>query len=67
MVKVKFANDAYIKDVQYVVGDIELITEGDALHLYGSGDAVPYSGNVIKDNFSLPKENIFSNVHGKTI
>ena len=65
--KVKFTKGAFVKGVQYGVGDIDVISEGDAPHLYGMGDAEPHSSNLIQKNFGLPKENNFSNVHGKKI
>ena len=67
MVKVKFTKGAFVKGVQYVAGDIDVVSEGDALHLYGMGDAAPHSGNLVRGNFCLPKENNFANVHGKQI
>ena len=67
MIKVKFTKGAFIKGVQYNAGEIGLISEGTALHLYGIGDAEPYSSNIVKDDFGLPKENNFINVHGKNI
>ena len=67
MVKVKFIKGAFIKGIQYYAGEIGLISEGDALHLYGIGNAEPYSSNIAMDNFGLPKENNYLNVHGKNI
>ena len=67
MVKVKFTKGAFVKGVQYVIGDIYVISERDALHLYGMGDAEPHSGNLAREKFGLLKENNFSNVHGKKI
>ena len=67
MVKVKFTKGTFVKGVQYGAGDIDVISEGDALHLYGMGDAEPHSANLIQKNFGLPTENNFSNVNGKQI
>ena len=67
MVKVKFTKGAFVKGVQYGVGDIDIVSEGDALHLYGMGDAEPHSANLIQENFGLPKEKKFSNFHGEKI
>ena len=67
MVKVKFTKGACVKGVQYGAGDINVISEGDALHLYGMGDAEPHFGNLVQENFGLPKESNFSNVHGNQI
>ena len=39
MVKVKFTKATLFNEVQYKIGDIDLISEGDALHLHGIGDA----------------------------
>ena len=61
MVKVKFTKGAFIKGVQYGVGDIDVISEGNAPHLYGMGDAEPHSVNLDREGFVLPKENDFSN------
>ena len=67
MVRVKFTKGAFVKGVQYVVGDVDVISEGDALHLYGMGDVELHSGNLAREKFGLLKENNFSNVHGKKI
>ena len=67
MVKVKFTKGAFVKGVQYVVGDIDVISEGDALHLYGMGDAEPHSRNLKQINYDLPTANNYRNVHGKSI
>ena len=67
MVKVKFTKSTFVKGVQYGARDIDVISEGDALHLYGMGDAEPHSDNLVQQNFGLPKEVNFSNVHGKQI
>ena len=66
-VKMKFTKGAFVKGVRYLVGDIDVISEGDALHLYGMGDAEPHSDNFTREKFGLPKENNFANVHGKNI
>ena len=67
MVKVKFTKGTFVKGVQYGAGDIDVISEGDALHLYGMGDAEPHTSNLNREGFGLPKENDFSNIHGKQI
>lgn len=67
MVKVKFTKSTLFNEVQYKIGDIDLISEGDALHLYGIGDAEPYSINLGQEAFGLPRGNLFANVHGKRI
>ena len=45
---------------QYGAGDIDVISEGDALHLCRIGDAESHSAHFIQKNFGLPKENNFS-------
>ena len=67
MVKVKFTKATLINEVEYKIGDICLISEGDVLHLYGIGDAEPYPSNLGQEAFGLPRENLFANVHGKRI
>ena len=67
MVKVKFAKRLLYDGFQYGAGDIAIVSEGDALHLYGIGDAEPNSDNLVKKNFELPIENKFANVHGKQV
>ena len=67
MVKVKFTKELLYEGFQYGEGDIAVVSEGNALHLYGMGDAKPHSKNLVKENFGLPKEKQFTNVHGKKI
>ena len=67
MVKVKFTKELLYEGCQYAAGDIATISEGQALNLYGMGDAEPHSGNFVQENFGLPKVNSFENAHGKQI
>ena len=67
MVKVRFTNGIFVKGIQYAVGGIDLVSEGDALSLYGKGKAKPHLGDLIQDKLGLPMENNFSNVHGKKV
>ena len=62
MVRVKFTKDIFVNGVRYGAGDIDVVSEGDALHLYGMGDAEPDSCNLVQESFGLPKENSFINV-----
>ena len=61
MVKVKFTKELLYEGCQYAAGDIVTISEGEALHLYGLGDAEPHSDNLVQENFGLPKEYNFAN------
>ena len=65
--KVKFTKGVRYEGFQYAAGDIATISEGEALHLYGMGDAEPHSSNLVQENFGLPKVNSFENAHGKQI
>ena len=67
MVKVKFTKGLLYEGFQYAAGDIATISEGEALHLYGMGDAEPHSSNLVQENFGLPKVNNFKNIPGKQI
>ena len=67
MVKVKLTKRLLYEGFQYGEGDIVVVSEGNALHLYGMGDAEPHSSNVVHENFGLPKVNNFKNVQGKQI
>ena len=67
MVRVKFTKGLLYEGFQYAAGDSVTISEGEALHLYGMGDAEPHSANLIQENFGLPKEKKFSNFHGEKI
>ena len=67
MVRIKFTKGAFINGVRYGARDIDILSEGDALYLYGMGDAEPHSVSLVQENFGLPKENNFTNVHGKQI
>ena len=67
MVKVKFTKGLLYEGFQYAAGDIATISEGEALHHYGMGDAEPHSSNLVQENFGLPKVNSFENAHGKQI
>ena len=67
MVKVKFTKGLLYEGSQYAAGDIAIISEGEALHLYGMGDAEPHSSNLVQENFGLPKVNNFKNVNGKPV
>ena len=67
MVKVKFTKATLFYEVQYKIGDIDLISEGHALHLYGIGDTEPYPSNLGQEAFGLPRGNLFGNVHGNRI
>ena len=67
MVKVKLTKKLLYEGFQYGEGDIVVVSEGNALHLYGMGDAEPHTGNLNREGFGLPKENDFSNVHEKQI
>ena len=67
MVKVQFTKGLLYEGFQYAVGDTATISEGEALHLYGMGDAEPHSSSLVQENFGLPKVNNFQNVHGKHI
>ena len=55
------------EDFQYGSGDIAVISERDSLHLYEAVDSVSRPENLAREIFSFQKENIFANVHGKTI
>ena len=67
MVKVKFTKCTLVEGIRYGAGGIDVVSEGDALYLYGLGDAVPHSDNVVRKKFGLSKMNNFLNVHGKKI
>ena len=67
MVKVNFSKGLLYEGFRYGAGDIAVVSEGEALHLYGMGDAEPHTGNLNREGFGLPKENDFSNIHGKQI
>ena len=67
MVKVKFTKELLYESFQYAAGDIATISEGQALNLYGMGDAEPHSSNLVQENFGLPKVNNFKNIPGKQI
>ena len=67
MVRVKFTKELLYEGFQYGAGDITVVSEGEALHLYGMGDAEPHSSNLVQENFGLPKVNSFKDVHGKNI
>ena len=55
------------EDFQYGSGDIAVTSERDSLHLYEAVDSVSRPENFAREIFSFQKENIFVNVHGKTI
>ena len=55
------------EDFQYGSGDIAVISERDSLHLYEVVDSLSHSENLARKKIQFPKENIFSNVHGKII
>lgn len=67
MVKVRFTKGVFVKGIQDAVGDIDLVNEGDALSLYGKGNAEPHLGDLVQDKLGLPMENNFLNVHGKKV
>ena len=43
MVKVNFSKGLLYEGFRYGAGDIAVVSEGEALHLYGMGDAEPHS------------------------
>ena len=55
MVKVKFTKSTLVKGIRYGAGDVDIVSEGDALHLYGLGDALPHSDNVSQKNLAYLK------------
>ena len=65
--KVKFTKGLLFEGFQYAAGDIATMSEGEALHLYGMGDAETHPSNLVQENFGLPKVNSFENAHGKQI
>ena len=68
MVKVKFTKKELLYEgFQYGAGDIAVVSEAEALHLYVIGDAELHSSNLVQENFGPHKENDFASVHGKQI
>ena len=67
MVKVRFTKGLLYEGFQYGEGDIVAVSEGNALHLYGMGDAEPHSSNLDHEGSGLPKESDFVNVCRKQI
>ena len=68
MVKVKPTKGLLYEGFQYGAGDVAVVSEGEALHLYGMGDAEPHSRNLSQEYRGLPtKVKNYKNVHGKPI
>ena len=67
MIEVRFTKGLLYEGFQYGEGDIAVVSEGNALHLYGMGDAEPHFDNLDREGFGLPKENDCTTVHRKQI
>ena len=68
MVKVKFTKKELLYEgFQYGAGDIAVVSEAEALHLYVIGDAELHSSNLVQENFGPPKVNKYKDLHEKHI